>query len=152
MLNPTEALFERENPLHAVLHNAVRTIVLDHAVQLAPGVSIVLTDPLSEDEADTKRFEEIRQLAIRRGTPLISVVLSIALEENIRRLSTPSRSEHRKLTRPDVLQLMRERYRLLRPAGAEVFDSDVTRLTARAGCRTNCGAVEVSLDRRRNSQ
>jgi hypothetical protein len=57
-------------------------------------------------------------------------VLGIAPDENIRRLLTPSRSEHRKLTRPEVLRQLRERYRLLRPADVEVIDLDITQLTA----------------------
>jgi hypothetical protein len=130
MLNPAEALFERQDPLHASLYRAVRTVALDHAARLAPGVSIVLTDSLSDDEADTNRFDDFRQLATRRNVPLIAVVLGIAPDENIRRLLTPSRSEHRKLTRPEVLRQLRERYRLLRPADVEVIDLDITQLTA----------------------
>jgi hypothetical protein len=72
----------------------------------------------------------LRQLAIRRNARLLSVVLGISSEENIRRLVTPCRSKHRKLTRPEVLRQQRERYRLLRPAEVEVFDLDVTQLTA----------------------
>jgi hypothetical protein len=130
MLNPAEALFERQDPLHASLYNAVRVVTLDHAAWLAPGVSIVLTDPLSDDEADTNRFDDFRRLAARRSAQLMAVVLGIAPEENIRRLLTPGRSEHRKLMRPEVLRQMRERYRLLRPAEVEVLDLDITHLTA----------------------
>jgi hypothetical protein len=129
MLNPAEALFERGDPLHASLLDAVRTIALDHAAKLKPNVSIVLTDPLSDDAFDTKLFERFRQLAKRRKARLVSVVLEIALEENVRRLLTPSRSEQRKLRRPEVLQQMRDSYRLLRPSGAEILDLDVTQLT-----------------------
>jgi hypothetical protein len=130
MLNPAEALFERQDPLYDSLFSAVRTVTLDHAARLAPGVSIVLTDSLSDDEADTNRFDDSRQLATRRNVPLIAVVLGIAPDENIRRLLAPGRSEHRKLTRPQVLRQLRERYRLLRPAGVEVIDLDITQLTA----------------------
>jgi hypothetical protein len=130
MLNPAEALFERQDPLHASLYRAVRTVTLDHAARLAPGVSIVLTDPLSDDEADTARFDDFRRLAARRNAQLMAVVLGIAPEENVRRLLAPSRREHRKLTRPEVLRQMRERYRLLRPAEVEVLELDVTQLTA----------------------
>jgi hypothetical protein len=66
----------------------------------------------------------------RRSAQLMAVVLGIAPEENIRRLLTPGRSEHRKLMRPEVLRQMRERYRLLRPAEVEVLDLDITHLTA----------------------
>lgn len=130
MLNPAEALFERDDPLHAALHDAVRSLVLDYAARLAPGTSLVLTDPLADDRAGAARFGQFRDLAARRGACLLAVRLDIAPEENLRRLQTPSRAEHRKLTRPDVLLHMRDRYELLRPQGAEVTPLDVTRLSA----------------------
>ena len=42
----------------------------------------------------------------------------------------PSRAEHRKLTRPDVLLHMRDRYELLSPQGAETLPLDTTHLSA----------------------
>ena len=130
MLNPAEALFERGDPLDASLRDAVREVTLDHAERLAPSVSIALTDALSDDAEDTASFERYRRLAQRRGSRLISVVLEIAWEENGRRLVSPGRSSALKLTRVEVLDAMRSRYRLLRPSGIEVIDLDVTELSA----------------------
>ena len=130
MLNPAEALFERDDPLHAALYNAVRSLVLDYAARLAPGTSLVLTDPVADDKAGVALFEQFRDLATQRGARLLSVLLDITPEENIRRLQTPSRAEHRKLTRPDVLLHMRVHYELLRPQGAEITTLDVTHLSA----------------------
>lgn len=130
MLNPAEALFERGDPLHASLRNAVREVTLDHAERLEPGVSIVLTDALSEDDADTASFEHYRRLAENRSARLVSVVLDIAPEENARRLVSPGRNDALKLTSTEVLEATRSRYRLLRPSGIEVIDLDVTELSA----------------------
>lgn len=130
MLNPAEALFERSDPLHLELHQAVRDITFDYAARVAPTVPIVLTDPLSDDAHDTSVFERFRALAVRRKARLVAVTLDIDLAENVRRLESPDRADHRKLTRADVLMDLQRRYRLLRPEGAEVFSLDVTRLTA----------------------
>ena len=130
MLNPAEALFDRDDPLHASLRNAVREVTLDHAERLAPGVSVVLTDALSDDAEDTASFERYRRLAEHRSARLVSVVLEIAPEENARRLVSPGRSDGLKLTRTEILAAMRSRYRLLRPSGTEVIDLDVTEFSA----------------------
>lgn len=58
------------------------------------------------------------------------MVLEIAPEENARRLVSPGRSNLLKLTRVEVLEAMRSRYRLLRPSDTEVVDLDVTELSA----------------------
>ena len=130
MLNTAEALFERDDPLHAAPYDAVRSLVLDYAAKLAAGTSLVLTDPLADDRAGAALFGRFRDLATRRGACLLSVLLDIMPEENVRRLQTPSRAEHRKLTRPDVLLHMRDRYELLRPQGAETMILDITHLSA----------------------
>ncbi len=130
ILNPAEALFERDDPLHAALREGVRSLVLDYAAKLASGMSLILTDPLAADEADITLFERFRDLAAQRNARLVSIVLDIGLGENLRRLQTPSRAEHRKLTRPDVLLRMRDRYELLRPQGTEIMTLDITHLSA----------------------
>lgn len=43
---------------------------------------------------------------------------------------SPGRSDALKLTRVEVLEAMRSRYRLLRPSGIEVIDLAVTELSA----------------------
>lgn len=130
VLNPAEALFERDDPLHTSLHEAVRAAALDHAARLAPGVAIVLTDALSDDADDSATFERYRHLAERRTARLVAAVLDITPTENARRLVSPGRHEQRKLTRPEVLDRLRARYRLLRPAGTESIGVDVTDLSA----------------------
>ena len=130
ILNPAEALFERDDPLHAALRDGVRSLVLDYAVKVASGTSLILTDPLATDDADRTLFERFRDLAAKRNARLASIVLDIGLEENLRRLQMPSRAEHRKLTRPDVLLRMRDRYELLKPQGVEIMTLDITHLSA----------------------
>lgn len=128
LLNPAEALFEREDPRHGALRSEVRRVVLAHAAGLDPATGIVATDALSTEPPDAKLFADMAALAKTRGARLIPVVLDLALEENIRRLSNPSRSEHRKLTRPEILKQLRNDHVLLQAPGAITLD--VTALSA----------------------
>jgi thymidylate kinase len=130
LLNPAEALFERSDPLHGSLRREVRACVLDHAARLPPGIPLVLTDALSDDAADQSFFDDYRALASKRGARLIGVVLDCDQEENIRRLTSPGRSELHKLTRPDFLRHLRASYQLLRPQGVDLIDIDVSTLSA----------------------
>ena len=93
-------------------------------------MSLILTDPLAADEAGIALLERFRDRSAKRSARLISVVLDIGFGENLRRLQTPSRAEHRKLTRPDVLLRMWDRYELLRRQGAEIMSLDITHLSA----------------------
>ena len=64
------------------------------------------------------------------GAQLIAVVLDCDQDENVRRLTSPGRSELHKLTRPDFLKHLRASYRLLRPQGVDLIDIDVSTLSA----------------------
>lgn len=128
LLNPAEALFERSDPRHGALRSEVRRVVLAHAAALDPATGVVATDALSAEPQDAKIFADMAALAKTRGAKLIPVVLDLALDENIRRLSTPSRSDHLKLTKPEVLQQLRNDYVLLHAPGA--ISLDVTTMSA----------------------
>lgn len=127
-LNPAEALFERRDPLHASLRRAVRDVTLEHAALLPTGTSLVVTDPLADDEHDRAEFNRFAALADLRGVPLATVVLDVDLEENLRRLCEPGRAERLKLTRPETLCMLRARHTLLRPTRGPRLDLDITRL------------------------
>lgn len=128
LLNPAEALFKRDDPLHPSLRREVRRIVFAHAVQLDLATSIVATDALSTDADDIEIFEDIAALAEARRARLIPVVIDLTIDENVRRLSTPNRSEHRKLTRPEVLRQLRNDYALFYAPGA--IELNVSTLSA----------------------
>ena len=89
-----------------------------------------MTDPLADDRAGAALFERFRDLAARRGARLLPVLPDIMPAKNVRRLQKPSRAEHRKLTRPDVLLHMRDRHEPVRPQGAEAMTLDITHLSA----------------------
>lgn len=129
LLNPAESLFERRDPSYWPLRSAIRSLVFDYAARLPTAVPLVFTDALSDDPHDSAIFDSCRDLAARRGVPILSVVLDCDLQENLRRLAAPRRAELQKLTRSDMLSGLRAKYRLLRPEGVERLDLDVTGLT-----------------------
>lgn len=122
LLNPAEALYQRGEPGHAMLHAETRALVLRHAANLPAKVPLVFTDALSDDAEDTARYTACHSLAVARGSRCVPVVLDIDEAENERRLAEPGRSAHRKLMDLAVLRAMRARYRLLRPPGCIVLD------------------------------
>ena len=65
-----------------------------------------------------------------RGGRGLAVVLDIGWQENVRRLQSAKRAERQKLTRPEVLRSLRDRYRLLRPASVESLALEVSDLAA----------------------
>jgi hypothetical protein len=132
VLNPAEALFERDDPLHGSLQRKLRDIVFMYAAQLPPSVHIVLTDALADDSHDKALFDEYRALARARSVRLVAAVLDCDLDENVQRLTDERRVDHRKLISPAVLRDIRSKYRLLRPGDVELIELNVTRLTAEA--------------------
>lgn len=132
LLNPAEALFERGDPRWLALRKDVRAVVLAHATALAPRTNIVLTDALAEEGMRREFFEDYRRLASARAARLVPVILTCTLEENIRRLTSPGRAEARKMVNPELLTYGRTKFALLRPAGLDIIDLDVTGLTPEA--------------------
>jgi len=130
LLNPAEALFTRDDPLHRALRKSLRETIFRFVAQVPPGVPIVFTDALADDAGDAAMFDEYRELARGRSARLVSAVLDCDLEENVRRLTTAGRAERMKLTRPAVLTALRNRYRLLKPGGVALIEIDVTSLAA----------------------
>lgn len=128
-INPAAALFPRSDPAHHELFAKVRALVLDYAARLPAEAALVFTDALSDDEFDTARFDEYRQLAARRSASLVAVIFDCDPIENARRLVAPGRAEQRKLVKPEVLARMRETYRLHRPGDLPLIELDVTALS-----------------------
>jgi len=116
---------------------------LSHAAQLAPDVPIVLTDALADDAGDVALFDEYLALAHKRSARLVAVILDCDAEENIRRLMQAGRTEQHKLTRPDVLRGLRDKYVLLRPGGVEKIELDVTRLSAEGAASAILGRLST---------
>ena len=129
LLNPAEALFDRESPHWWPLRNSVRAIVLEFAARVDAATPLVLTDALADIYSDRQTFEDYRPLAAKRGARLVSVILRCAPEEKLRRLASPGRAEQHKLTNAALLQSWQVKLQLLRPTGVDVLELDVTSIS-----------------------
>lgn len=135
LINPAEALFARGTPLYRSLRATVRTAVLDHVRQAEAQQSFLFTDALSDDEFDSRAFNDYATLAADRGARFVAVVLDCSMEENLKRLTRAGRSKAHKLTDPDVLMDLRSRHVLLKGKCDQLIELDVTALSADEAAR-----------------
>ncbi len=122
MLDPANAVYDRGALGHGQLRAEVRAAVFAHAKALPAQVPIVLTDALADEPAADPLFQPTKDLAKARGARLLAVVLDLSIDENLRRLTDPSRHGRSKLTDPDILRNIRARDRLFVPEGGKVID------------------------------
>ena len=145
-MRPAAALFARNSELWSELRKEIRTLVFSYAARLETPTAIVLSDALADTAYDRAMFDDSLRLAESRSARLISVVLDCDLAENVRRLQAPGRSERHKLTLPEVLLGLRERYELLRPDDVTRVDLDVTHLDATAAAEHLEFRLRAELD------
>lgn len=146
MLDPASALFDRGDMHHKAMRAEIREIIYRYAENLPMDVPLVVTDALADTAADHALFAPTQALAAARRARLLPVTLSLAAEENIRRLTDPSRAGRSKLMQAEVLTQLRQENNLLQAEGAVVVD--VTALSAeRAASKiVQCLGLEA-LDR-----
>ncbi|WP_227270265.1 hypothetical protein [Roseobacter weihaiensis] len=135
-LDPANAVYDRSDPRHAPFRIELRALIYREAQDLPANVPIIVTDALEETPDDRALFAPTEALAAARNAPLRAFTLTIAKDENQRRLMDPARAARSKLMRPEVLERLRADCILLRPAGA--ISVDVTDLSPDAA------AVEIA--------
>lgn len=102
--NPAFATTEFRSPEFYDTVRAVRSIAFQRAAMLPPPTPIILTVASGRDQEWGRDWQQaIRALADKRGVALLGVHLQCALEENARRMRSPSRALLRKLTEPGDL-------------------------------------------------
>lgn len=102
--NPAFAVTEFRSPEFYETVRAVRKITYDRAVALPPHTPIILTMATGVSQWWTRDCQAaIRDLADRRGAPLLGVHIHCSVEENTRRITQPARALLRKLTDPAIL-------------------------------------------------
>lgn len=129
LLNPALALFGRGTLENRALRQTIRDAVFAAATALPPGTPLILTDAFSDDPYEQGLFTNITTLAQARNSPLIRVILDIDLDENIARLTQPSRANRHKLTDPNVLRDNRKTLTLLGANTPNALHLDVTALS-----------------------
>lgn len=123
---PANCVADFGTPVFFDVARQIRALVFEQMVKAPPAEQFVPTSVLS-DRDDKRRFELIRDVAERRGQPLLAVTLFCDAEENLRRLDTPFRAARHSLTDGDILQTLFRDYRLLQPHHELVFELDVKR-------------------------
>ena len=108
---------------------SVRRIAFAQAGKLPPDIPIVLTSAYADTPFGRENWAAIREMADARAVPLCNVVLDCALDENLRRLQSPSRAALRKLIDPAPLVAAREARELLSDGGDFLLRFDVSDLT-----------------------
>lgn len=130
LLNPSEALFDRLDPLYWSLKEKTRALVLDYASRLPPNKTVIFTDALSDDPAGHGLFKELWDFADKREATFVAVILECDPEENVRRLVSKERAQLHKLTRPEILAEQRAAHRLLKAQDVPSISLDVTAISA----------------------
>ncbi len=122
LLNPSNALFARDDPRHGRLRRVVRHAVFSAIADMPADTRIVTTDALSDEAEQRAIFNEVRDLALHRGDRFVPVVLETSLDENMRRVAHPSRAAHRKITDPELLRQLRSAARVYTAPDAKILD------------------------------
>ncbi len=104
----------------------IRNIVFEF-MALGRDNNYILTNELFEtDEGDHRLFNQVKDLAAKRGSIFLPVKLHISYEENARRISSPGRLEKYKSTKIDQKDINRELIKTTHPHLLEIDVSDLS--------------------------
>ena len=105
----------------------IRAAVLGTIEDLAPKTnSYVFTNVLEDDDDGAAQFEELRALALRRGSLFLSVMLDCDVDEQVRRIDNPDRVARMKGSDPEGYRWHRARTHLFHPGDALQLDTTAT--------------------------
>ena len=122
MLDAARAIYPRGTAGSSALREEVRAVVLRHAEALPRDVPLIFTDALADEPEARPLFQPTVDIAEARQAPLHCFVLDLSIEENVRRLTDPSRTGAAKLKDPEILKSIRAKDRLFVPKDAVVLD------------------------------
>ncbi|KAK6524290.1 hypothetical protein TWF694_005944 [Orbilia ellipsospora] len=113
LIDAARATFSQSDPEYQILRKAFRTTLLDSinsASQDHSSTTWIFTECQSTSHIGTSISHEYLTAAQRRSSPFVSIILICSLEENLKRLSHPSRktTPRRKLTNREVLKAIRD--------------------------------------------
>lgn len=104
---------------------------------------IILTNALSaNDEIDLSLYQEIEELAKRRGARLIPITLVISEEELLKRVVSKERAELLKLREPEVARNAFKNNEILAPKGG--FSIEISKLDPGEAANKILGLVSSS--------
>ncbi|KAK6334264.1 hypothetical protein TWF730_003478 [Orbilia blumenaviensis] len=113
LIDAARATFNQSDPEYQILRKAFRTTLLDSINTASTDHSPttwIFTECQSNSHIGTSISHEYLAAAKRRSSPFVSIILTCSLEENLKRLSHPSRktTPRRKLTNREVLKAIRD--------------------------------------------
>lgn len=138
LIDPAGAVLPRSSNDYQPLRRAIRAAVFDTLVNSSDTFDFVFvfTDFQSSDEIGRSVIEEYRIMATCRGCSFVPVILTCSKEENLRRLVTPERSIHGKLTDLELVSYIQDNQEVHRlPNDPLQIELDVTTLDADAAAR-----------------
>ncbi|EPS35736.1 hypothetical protein H072_10854 [Dactylellina haptotyla CBS 200.50] len=113
LIDAARATFSQSDPEYQVLRKAFRTTLLDSinsATAEHASTQWIFTECQSNSHIGTSISHEYLAAAQRRSSQFVSIILTCSLEENLKRISHPTRktTPRRKLTNREVLKAIRD--------------------------------------------
>ncbi|KAF3917500.1 hypothetical protein ABW21_db0205742 [Orbilia brochopaga] len=138
LIDAARATFGQSDPEYQILRKAFRTTLLESIAAASPehaSTTWIFTECQSNSHIGTSISHEYLAAAQRRNSHFVSIILTCSLEENLKRLSHPSRKTEprRKLTNREVLKAIRDEeviHRFGDWIGVRELVIDVTKLEA----------------------
>lgn len=105
----------------------IREAVLGTIEDLAPSSnSYVFTNVLTDDADSAGHYEQVRSLAVRRGSLFLAVMLTCDIEVQVSRIDNPDRIALRKGSDPEGYRWHRLNTTLLEPPADDAIHLDTT--------------------------
>lgn len=124
------ALTEVKSPAYFETLRAVRAIAFQRILELPAETPVVITNAhMTDSDWGNENWDAVIDLARRRGSRLLVVVLDVGPEENDRRIASPERALKRKLTNPAEFTANRAGRPLIDRGGNATLRFDTTALT-----------------------
>jgi ABC-type oligopeptide transport system ATPase subunit len=112
-------------------------------IQKEPHNSYILTNVLYESVIDKKIYEKVLQIAKKRNSSFFPIKLLISREENIKRITQPSRKERWKAVDPFVRTRDKELINISHP---NLLELDVTSLSPENATKIILKHIKVKLE------
>ena len=122
----------------------IRTAIFDF-ISIEKNHNYVLTNCLYEDDGDRKCYSQVESMALKRGSLFVPVKLLISEEENLRRISEPSRRARWKSIDPQDVYQTKQLITIEHP---HLLELDVSQFSAAEVAEKILKHIQESLPRK----
>jgi broad-specificity NMP kinase len=130
LIDPIAALVGRNDPHYREMRTSLRRHILDLIAtsESTQHTTWIFTDSQSSDPVGSATAQDYQTAAIKRGVPLVPVILHCELEENAKRVVHEGRGAglNTKLTDLDILRAIRQQEDIHKFGGQEELEVDTT--------------------------